>query len=183
MNGEAFTPVRVWTCIKYSNMTTDAQGRRRVIPGTKYLSLVRYRSKYQTEQCLDCPAWIPKHGNRKYCAGCREARYRADNAAARERMQKSRSGRNKLRDENYRKLGRPVPEPGKRGRPKGARDFGTRRNSPHFRPGIDDRKEGATRMVSLVTGQSQSVLTICSEHLVLNGEGKNREREAAVRRR
>ena len=118
----------IFTCIKFSNMTPpDARGKRRVLPGTKYLSLTRHRPHFEAGRCATCPAWIPKHGSRKYCTGCRQARYRADNAAAKERMRRLRAERNVLRDENYRKLGRPVPEPGKRGRPKGSRDFGPRR--------------------------------------------------------
>ena len=123
------TEIKQWTCRHMSNMVQGQDGKWRIVPGTKYLSLKRHRPKFRAEQCqqVGCTAWIPKHGNRKYCAGCREARYRADNAAAKERMAKLREERNKLRDENYRKLGRPVPEKGKRGRPKGARDLNPRK--------------------------------------------------------
>lgn len=58
-----------------------------------------------------------------YCDSCRGERFRADSGAAAERMRKHRAKQNARRDENYRKLGRPIPEPGKRGRPKGSKNF------------------------------------------------------------
>ena len=129
--------IKQWTCRRMSNMVQGQDGKWRIVPGTKYLSLSHHRPKFRAEQCqqVSCTAWIPKHGNRKYCAGCREARYREDNAAAKERMRKVRNELYAARNANYAKLGRPIPER-KAGRPLGATDLIPRKGSFGYRPGL-----------------------------------------------
>lgn len=116
------TEVREWSTANGGHVTQIvANGRSRrvygnVCPCGQLVTAVRDVTRHREGRTMT-GRWPT------YCKPCSRARLAEHDARAKDRMARRKAEQDQLRNENYRKIGRPIPKPGRRGRPPGAKNF------------------------------------------------------------